>query len=104
MREVIQKVIAAEAEAKSIREAAHTEAERILAEARQHAREITEAARKEARLAAEQRLEAGDREAQEQKPERLAQATAEIETHVSLDDSERQRAAEAAVRCVCGLP
>ena len=104
MREVIQKVIAAEAEAKHIREAAHTEAERILAEARQRALETTEAARKEARLAAEQRLEAGDREALAQKTDRLARATAEIETHVRLDDSERQRAAEAAVRCVCGLP
>ena len=103
MREVIQKVIAAEAEAKRLREAARVEGERVLADARQHALELTDAARKEARLAADQRLEAADRVAQAQKTERLAQATAEIETRVRLDDSERRRAAEAAVRCVCGL-
>lgn len=58
MRDVIQKVIAAEAEGRRIVEAAKTEAERISSDAQKKAQDIVARARQEARAEAERMVEA----------------------------------------------
>ncbi|MDE3068271.1 MAG: hypothetical protein KGJ60_12055 [Verrucomicrobiota bacterium] len=103
MRDVIQKVIEAEAEAKRLVQAARIEAERMESTARKQAQDLVAQARQEARWEAEKILEAATQEAEQERKERLAGATARIETQVRLDDPTLQRAAEAAARCVCGV-
>lgn len=102
MRDVIQRVIAAEAEAKRIIEAAKTEADRISSDAQKKGQHLVAQARQEARAEAERMLEAAIHGAEREKQERLACIAAEIETQVCLGETIRQRAVAGAVRCVCG--
>jgi ATP synthase H subunit len=102
MRDVIQKVIAAEGEAKLIVKAAWKESDCILTDARTQAQELVEQARKEARLEAERMLEAAEQEANQEKQERLTRAAAEIQTQIRLEEPIMQRAVGIVVRCVCG--
>lgn len=103
MREVIQKVIAAETEAKQLVQAARTEADQLVTNARLQARDLVEQAHRETRLEAETILAAAETEAGHEKTERLARATAEINTSFRLDETAARQAADAALRCVCGF-
>jgi vacuolar-type H+-ATPase subunit H len=102
MRDVIQKVVETETEAKRIVQAAMAEAELIRSAAQKQARNVVTQARQEARMETEKLLAAAIQEAEQEKKERLARAAAEIDTHVRLDSATVQRAAEAAARCVRG--
>lgn len=102
MRDVIQKVIAAEAEARRIVEAARVEADRISAGAQKQGEELVVRTRQEARAEADRVVEAALKTAAQEKRERLARVVAEIDTQVQLDETARQRAVAAAIRCVCG--
>ena len=102
MRDVIQRIIAAEAEAKRIVEIAVAEAERISSEARKQGEHLVAQARLEANLEAERMLEVSLGEAEREKQKRLAGVSAEIEAQVCLDSSTRERAIAGAIRCVCG--
>ena len=101
MRDVIQKVIAAEGEAKLIVKAARKEGDCILTDARTQAQDLVDQARKEARLEAERMLEAAEQEANQEKQERLTRAAAEIQTQIRLEEPIMQRAVGIVVRCVC---
>ena len=101
MRDVIQKVIAAEGEAKLIVKAARKEGDCILTDARTQAQDLMDQARKEARLEAERMLEAAEQEANQEKQERLTRAAAEIQTQIRLEEPIMQRAVGIVVRCVC---
>jgi vacuolar-type H+-ATPase subunit H len=103
MRDVIQKIIATESEAKAIVEAARAEADRILSDARKKGQDIVERALQEARVEAEKIVEAAIEGAEREKEKRLTHAAAEIETQIQLDQKSRQWAVEGVVRCVCGL-
>jgi len=103
MRDVIQKIIATEAQARQKVQAANSEAERILSEARRDTQELVTAARQTARLAAEKMLATTLQTTEAEKQERLAHAAAEIETQVKVDEATVRQAVEAVVRCVCGL-
>jgi vacuolar-type H+-ATPase subunit H len=102
MRNVIQKVLETEAEAKRLVEAAKAEAEDILSKARKQAQELLAQARREARAEAERMVEAAVKEAERERQERLARAAAEIKTQVRLDEPVTRRAVEGVVLCVCG--
>ena len=104
MRDVIQKVVATEAEAKRMVQAAQSEAERILLEARKRAQELMAAAQWEARLEAEKIFAAALQAAEAEKQEKLASTAAEINTRVCLDEGTVRQAAEAVTRCVRGFP
>jgi len=104
MRDVIQKVIATEAEAKSMVEAARTEAGRITAEAQKQAETLIGRARQEARVEMEKILATALQEAEREKQELLARATVEMESQIRFDQGTRERAAKAVLRCVCGQP
>ena len=102
MRDVIQRVIAAEAEAKKMVQSARSEAEQILSAAQSQAQAITAMARREAQLEAGAMLAAATRDAALTKQSRLASFAAEIENQVHLDAVTRQQAVAVVVRCVCG--
>jgi vacuolar-type H+-ATPase subunit H len=103
MRDVIQKVIATENEAKQLVQAAKAEAERLVADARKQARDLVASARQESRNEAEQVVAAAVRGAEQEKMERLACSAAEIETRIHLDETTAKQAVDAAVRFVCGV-
>lgn len=102
MRDIIQKVVATEAEAKRMVQAAQSEAERILLEARKRAQELAGTARVATRLEAEKMLATALQTAEADKKERLAHADTDLEMRVSVDKTIVRQTAEAVVRCVCG--
>ena len=103
MHEVIQQLVAVEAEAKRIVQAGQTEADRILADAQRQAQELVACGREETRVAAEQLVAAAIAEAERNKQARLAHVGKEIETQVCLDDKTREQIIAEIVRCVtCG--
>jgi F-type H+-transporting ATPase subunit b len=101
MREVIQKVIETETEAKRLVEAATAEADSILSKAQKEAEELLVKVRRDGRTEAEKIVEAAKEEAEREKQECLARALAEINIQVRLDQATIQRAVEGLVRCVC---
>lgn len=100
---LLQRVVEAENEAKSIVESARAEAERIQAEAERQARARASPGRQAHRRAREQLLERALAEARGEKERRLAEAARAIEHEVILDDPTRQKLVDAVVRCACGL-
>lgn len=101
MRDVVQKIIATESEAKSIVEAAKHEADRIMADAQKNGREMVEQARQEALIEAHRIIETVVKAAEEEKEHRLADAAAEIESTIELDPNTRRQIVERVVRWVC---
>jgi vacuolar-type H+-ATPase subunit H len=102
MRDVIARVIATEAEARRMVEAARAEADRISSDAQKRGQELVARTRQQARAEAESTVEAALRAAEQEKRKRLARVAAEIETEVRLDETTRERAVAGAIRCVCG--
>jgi vacuolar-type H+-ATPase subunit H len=102
MHEVIQKVIATEAEAKRMVQSAKSEAERILSEAQNRAREITMVAVQDAQVESERILAEAMKATDRDKQTRLAVVAGEIEKQFHLDETAKQLAVAAVVRCVCG--
>jgi len=103
IRDVIQKVIEGEHEAKRMVEAARAEADRILSDARKEAQEVSLPSREETRVEAAKIMERAVQSAREEKEKRLAADAIEIETQVRLEESVMQAAVDATVRHVRGL-
>lgn len=101
MRDVIQKVMATEIEAKHIVELAKAESDRILSDAQKKGEEIVAQARQEARVEAERIVATAIEAAEQEKQESLARITAEIESQVRLEQTDRQRVVGEVVRCLC---
>ena len=104
MRDVIQKIIATESEAKLTVEAARAEADRILSDAQKKGHDVVERARQEALSEAGKIVEAAVEAAELEKQRRLTDAAAEIENQVQLEPARRKLAVEGVVRCVCKQP
>jgi vacuolar-type H+-ATPase subunit H len=102
MHEVIQIVMATEAEAKRLVQAAKAEGERIRSEARKRAQESTATAREEAQIEAGKILALAAKNSAADKQVRLAAAKVEIERQIILGGPARRQAVNAVVRCVCG--
>ncbi|MDD3846735.1 MAG: hypothetical protein PHC90_10290 [Syntrophorhabdaceae bacterium] len=101
MRDMIQKIVATEAQGKAAVEEAKAKADRILAEARKKAQDIAARARQEAGAEADSIVAAAVEAAQKEKDKRLAQVAARIENQVKIDEAARKRVVEAIVRCIC---
>jgi len=101
MRDVIQKIIATEGEARLTVEEARAEADRILSDAQKSRHDIVERARQEALGEADKILETAVEAAEQEKQNRLAEVAAEIESQIQLEPAGRKRAVEEVVRCVC---
>ncbi|MDD5707078.1 MAG: hypothetical protein PHR35_14235 [Kiritimatiellae bacterium] len=104
MRDVIQQVIAAEAEAKRIVSTAKEEEDGVMAAARQRAQSIAAQARLEARQEADLILAESDAGASARKRELLEQAEQSLLADIRLENAARQEAVAAVLRCVCGQP
>lgn len=104
MRDVIQKVIAAENEAKLTTEKAKAEAGQILSDAQKAGHDLLERTRQEAVTEAQKIVDAAIGEAGRKKQQQLARAAVEIESQIQLDPATRQWAVEGIVRCVCKQP
>lgn len=103
MREVIQKIVATEAEAKRMVQAAQAEAERLLSDARKQAQILIERARAEARVESQNLLATTETLATREKARRLEKIRTEINNQIQLDAATAQQVTDAAVRCVCGF-
>lgn len=101
MKEVIAKIMETESEARQLVEAARTEAEQILSAGRESAQTFTARVRRETQDQAEQVVSEQIREAQQEKQAHLTRYAADLETSIRLDDTVKQHAIEAAIRCVC---
>jgi len=102
MRDVIQKMLEAEAEARRIVAAAEAEAERLHADARQQGQQLADKVRADTRAEADAIIEQACREAQHERQNRLDQASTSIEAEIQLDETSRAAVVEGVVRCVCG--
>ncbi|MCX5655110.1 MAG: PTS sugar transporter subunit IIA [Planctomycetota bacterium] len=102
MREVIQKMVEAESEAKRVLQAATAEADHVLADARRQAQGLLEQSRREARAEAARTVEAAVQQAEREKKDLLAKEIVAVETETRLDDATRRAAVEAVVRVVSG--
>jgi vacuolar-type H+-ATPase subunit H len=103
MREVMQKIVATEAEAKRMVQAAQAEAERLLSDARKQAKVLIEHARAETRVESQNVLATAEMLATQEKARRLEKIRTEINSQIQLDAATAQQITDAAVRCVCGF-
>lgn len=102
MRQVIQEVLAAEAEAKQLIEAAHDEAERLRAEAEKQAQEAIARRRAGARGEADQMVETAVGEAQREKRAQLEKMRAAIRQRDRLDPATSEAIVQGIVRFLTG--
>jgi vacuolar-type H+-ATPase subunit H len=102
VRDVIQKIVATENQAKRIVEEARAQADRVLAEARKQAQDISMKAYQDAGRQAQEIVNEAIRAAEDQKQESLAKASEAIEREVFIDEGLRQKIVEEIIRHVCG--
>ena len=102
MRDEIQRVMAAEKEARQILDEADSERDRILREARIKAEELIARSRLETRKETETIVADAIKQGEQEKEGRLAQIAADIENQIHLDDTDVEKAVEMVVRSVCG--
>ena len=102
MREVIRGLIEAEGEARAIVQAARGEADGLRSEAKKRAQEMLAQAQQAARVEAARTLDLAMEVAEQERQKRLERATAAIQSQVQLDETARDRFADAVVRCICG--
>lgn len=104
MQDVIQRIIAAESEARRIVESAKSEADRILSDAQKKGHDIIEQARTRALLESDEIVKAAVKKAEQEKQLHLADAVIEIEKQIRLEPRTKQLAVEGVIRCVCRQP
>ncbi|MBP1749854.1 MAG: hypothetical protein H6Q52_2393 [Deltaproteobacteria bacterium] len=102
MRDVIQKIVATENQAKRIVEEGRAQADRILFDARKQAQDINTKAYQDAGREAQEIVAEAVRAAEDQKRENLAKASAATEREIVIDDGSRQKIVEEIIRHVCG--
>lgn len=102
MREVIEKVMAAEAEAKSLLSHAQQEAEALVQQARQHALRIAEQSRKDVRLEAERMVAEAETAALAQKQRQIGQIADALQSGLQLDAADHRHAVKVVVDTLSG--
>lgn len=102
MRDVIQKIVATENQAKRIIEEARVQADRVLAEARKQAQDISTKAYQDAGREAQEIVNEALRAAEDQKQASLEKASGAIEGEIVIDEGLRQKIVEEITRHVCG--
>jgi vacuolar-type H+-ATPase subunit H len=100
MRDVIQRILDSETEAKKRVAAARQEGERIVAAARQEAEHLLRRAREDARVEAERLLTHAIEEAIREKRDCMTRAAENIEAAVRLAPDLQDRIVAEVVRCV----
>lgn len=103
MRDVIQKVLEAEKQARELVESARTEAAATLAAARKQAEERQRESAERTEAEAQHMAAVAVAAARQQQRDLLARAEAGLARRLKLEDAVRREAVDAVVRCVCGL-
>lgn len=103
MRDVIQKIVATENQAKRIVEEGRAQADRILFESRKQAQDITAKAYQDAGREAQEIIADAVRAAEDHKRETLARASDAIEREILIDAASRQALIKEIIWHVCGL-
>jgi len=94
VRDVIQKVIATETEAKQLVEAAKAERDQILSDAQKKADEIMRQTLQTMRAEAEKIMTAAIEEGEREKQEKLAGIIAEIDSQIRIDETLKEQVVE----------
>lgn len=102
MREVIQKVIAAEAEATELLKTAKAEAEALIRQARVDALQKTEQSHREAQVEADRLIAEAEANAIEAQRQSIEQYVRDLQATIRLDDEAHRRAVQAVVDTVLG--
>ena len=102
MRDVIQKIVATENQAKRIVEEGRAQADRILLEARKKAQDVTMKAYQDAGREAQEIIAEAAREAESERQKTLGEALDMLEREVVIDEGTRQKIIEEIIRHVCG--
>lgn len=103
MRDVIQKIVATENQAKRIVEEGRAQADRILADARKQAQDINMRSYQDAGKEAQDIVARAVEAAEGQKRENLAKASVVIEREIVIDEGLKQKIIEEIIRHMCGL-
>ncbi|HOJ71867.1 MAG TPA: hypothetical protein PK864_01255 [Syntrophorhabdaceae bacterium] len=104
MRDVIEKIVSTEAEAKAVVEKAKSVRDQILSDARKKAQDILEKARQEALIEAENIINAAVEAAEMEKQMKLTHAAKDIENRFTLKPETKKAAIDLIIRHVCRLP
>ncbi len=102
MRDVIQKIVATENQAKRIVEEGRVEADRILSEARKKAQYITTKAYQDAGKEAQDIVAEATQAAERERQDSLQRASEAIEREIVIDKDLRKAIIEEILRHVCG--
>lgn len=102
MREIIARVVGAEAAAREQVAHARAEAEGLVVEARRRAQEIGAGFRDRTRAEVEALQAATINDAEATRRERLTAAAAELDATIHIDDAVRSAVVAEAIRCVTG--
>lgn len=103
MRDVIQRVIQVEGEARQLVQAARSESDRLVTDARVTAKRLIEQAKQEAKLESDDLLLAAEAASQNEKAGQLSRVAAEVQKTICLDEATTRAVADAAVRGICGF-
>ncbi|HOJ42852.1 MAG TPA: hypothetical protein PK800_01905 [Syntrophorhabdaceae bacterium] len=103
MKEVIEKIVSTENEAKSIIEGAKIEADRIISEAKRKAQDIIEKTKRDAIIEAQKIIDLAIEKAQQEKEKRLIEKAREIKSQFVLNEEARQKAIDWIVKTVCKM-
>lgn len=102
MQQVVQEVIAAEAQARSIVERARLERDQLMADARRQAQELAAQATRAALDESRRALAAAHEAAELEKQTRLARSAADIKARIRLEETDLQAAVTGIIQCVSG--
>jgi vacuolar-type H+-ATPase subunit H len=102
MQDVLNRIVAVEAEARRQVEAAQAQAAQILARARLAAQAMQAQTHQAVQLETANLLATRLAEATQERDRRLALAAATIAAQIRLDDDTVRQVVDAALRCVCG--
>ena len=102
MRDVIQKIVATENQAKRIVEEGRAQADRILFEARKKAQDVSMKAYQDAGREAQEIITEAARQAEDERQKTLNDAMDILEREVVIDKGTRQKIIEEIIRHVCG--
>ena len=102
MHEVIQRVLASEAQGKKILAEATAEAERLVANAHAKAQELLAQTRAAARRDAEDIVRGAVKSAERQREQHLTRVAEQLRNQVQLEPDFLEQVVQAAVSCVCG--
>lgn len=101
MRDVIQKIIVTETEAKQLVETAKAERDRILSDAQKKTDGIMRQTLQDIRAETERIMAAALEEGEREKQEKLAGIISEIENQIRIDETLKELVVEKIIRSVC---